>query len=144
AGAVQSMGDQVQPTAMALAFDPQLPGRAPDAIYSDLLGWFLIVYPTWGGWVLLLASAALVGFGAWRARQAKALSWRSLWQGVGAGLLLLVGGALALRLTRAATGVGMGWIEGRPLLARFPVFEAAMAATVIAVALFVAAGMAKG
>ena len=143
-GSIQHMGGQILPTAMALAFSETLPARTPDVVYGDLPGGLLIAYPPWVGWLVLLAAAALTAAGAARARAAKALSWRDLWQGIGAGVLLLLGGALILHLTRVATGVGFGWIEGRALLTRFPLFEVAMLASSLALALFVPAAMARG
>ena len=67
-----------------------------------------------------------------------------LLQGAGAGLLMLLAGALLLHLVRHATGIGFGWIAGRGLLARFAEYEFAMAFVAVAVIFQVAAGVAHG
>lgn len=143
-GALQSLGEQAFGPAVAIAYDPALPKPAPDLVYSEVPGGAVLAYPAWGGWVALLLAAGLTALGAWRARQGKALAWRDLWRGLGAGLLLLLGGMTVLELTRRLTGVGDGWMEYRPLLARFPVFEAAMGLTLAGVAMLVPAAMARG
>jgi hypothetical protein len=103
-----------------------------------------LAYPVWGGWVLLAGIAALMAIAVWRARKLGPVSWLDVLRGAGAGLLLLVGGAAMLHLTRHATGYGFGWIAGRPLLARFAPFEVAMALAGLASLMLVAAGLARG
>jgi hypothetical protein len=126
-GAVQSLGDQVLGPARALADAPALPPKTTDAVYGNLVGDFVLAYPPWAGWILIAALAGLLAWAIVRGRQAKDLPWLDLAQGVGASFLLLVALALGLHAVRHLTGVGFGWIEGRPLLARFPTYEAAMA-----------------
>jgi hypothetical protein len=143
-GSVQNIGEQVLGPARALAFSATLPARTPDAVYGQVIQNLIIAYPAWGGWLLLIAIAVLIGIAASRARRLGPLLWIDLARGAGAGLLLLVGGAAVLHLTRLATGYGFGWIAGRPLLARFPVYEAAMAISGLASVMLAAFAMARG
>ncbi|MGI8840983.1 MAG: M28 family peptidase, partial [Caulobacteraceae bacterium] len=105
-GSVQHMGDEVLGTAKALAFSPALPAKAPDKVYADLFGAFVIAYPPAAGWLALAAAAALIAVGAWRARRADALAWRDLPVGVAATATLLIGAATLMFLTRHLTGAG--------------------------------------
>ena len=143
-GSVQHMGDQILPTARVLAFGAALPARGPDKVYGDLLGLVVVAYPTWVGWLALIAAGLMTGVGAWRAGRIEPIPWRDVLKGVGAALLVAVGGALALHLTRHATGAGFGWMEQRPILARFPLFEIAMAAGGLGAILLIASGLAGG
>ncbi|MEO8926093.1 MAG: M20/M25/M40 family metallo-hydrolase [Caulobacteraceae bacterium] len=143
-GSVQHMGDEVLGTARALAFSRTLPAKAPDKVYADLFGLFVIAYPPAGGWLALAGAALLIGVGAWRARRAGAFSWPDVFKGAAATALLLIAAAAALWLTRHLTGVGFGFTEQRPILARFPLFEAAMAASSLGVVLLDAALLARG
>ena len=119
-GSLQHMGQQVLPTATALAFGP-LPARAPDAVYGNTLGSWTPQYPAWGGWIVLLAAAALIGAGRAAARaSAVSLTRLDIAQGMGASLYILTASTAALELVRRATGVGAGWMGFRPILARFP------------------------
>jgi hypothetical protein len=129
-GSLQHMGSQILPTAVALAFGP-LPARAPDVIYADVPGGLTLVYPAWGGWLLLIAAAGLIGMGAWRARLRGEFATADLARGLGAGLYGLFAAVAALELARRATGVGSGWMAYRPILARFPLFEAMMLAAAL-------------
>jgi len=143
-GSVQQMGQQVLPTARALAFDAALPGKAPDMTYATAAGDHLIAYPAQTGWLVLAVIAALIVFAGLRARRHEPVGALDMLQGAGAGLLMLVASALLLHLVRHATGIGFGWIAGRALLARFPTFELAMAFVAIATIFQVAAGVAHG
>jgi hypothetical protein len=143
-GAIQSLGDQVQGVAMALAFSGKLPARAADVVYGNLPFGVLAAYPTAAGWVLLALSAAAAAFGAISAWRARAFSWRDLWKGVGASSLVLIVAVLSLYVTRLATGARFGFFAQRELLARFPQFELAMFAAGLAAVLLIAAAMAAG
>jgi hypothetical protein len=143
-GSVQHMGQQVLPTAVALAFDPSLPTQSPDMTYGSVAGDHLIAYPAPVGWLVLAAAALLIAFAGVRARRHEPVGALDMLQGAGAGLLTLVAGALVLHLVRHATGQGFGWIGGRGLLARFPAYELAMAFAGLAVIFQVAAGVARG
>ena len=136
-GAVQHMGDQMLPTAQALAFARTLPAAGPDLAYGDVFGLFVVAYPPHEGWAVLGAAAALVLIGALLAARARALSLAGVAMGLVASVALLVAAALVLVLARWLTGVGSGWIEYRPLLARFPTFEAGMALSGLGVLLLI-------
>ena len=131
-GSVQHMGDEVLGTARALAFSTTLPPREPDKVYADVLGWFVVAYPAWAGWIVLALGVVAAGTGAWRARRAGQLRIIDIVKGVPATFLLLVGSAVVLAITRQLTGAGFGFLEQRPLLARFGLFEVAMAAGAVA------------
>ncbi len=124
-GALQHMGAQILPTAIALAFGP-LPPRAPDVAYGNLLGGLMAAYPAWFGWILLIAAAGLIAVGATRAMTAKAFSWVDVARGVGGSLYIIAIAGALLELARRATGVETGWIPYRAILARFPTFEVMM------------------
>lgn len=99
---LQDMGDQALALASALAFATELPARAPNAAFADLMGRTTIVYAANGGWVLLLAAAALVGLAVWRRPIAVA--------GIGKGIILVAAiilhGALLLTAINALSGSG--------------------------------------
>lgn len=86
-GSLQHVGDQTLPTIRALADAAELPAKTADAIYSDLLGQFLVSYPPPVGWALLGLAAALILVAAWRALTLGAASGWEIARGV-AGLLL--------------------------------------------------------
>lgn len=136
-GAVQQMGDQAAPTAVALAFSPVLPGTAPDVVYGDLFGLIVVAYPAWSGWLAVIAAVGLGWVGWTRRAGDDAIGWIGIAQGFVAGLLVLAIAAASLALARYATGVGGGWFGYRPLLARFAPFEVAMALAGLAALLFV-------
>jgi hypothetical protein len=142
-GALQHMGAQILPTAVALAFGP-LPARAPDAVYSDLFGLVVVAYPTWFGWILLVGAAALMLTGAYRAQRRNQLSAGDVLRGLGASLYVIAFSGAVLELARRATGVGSGWISYRPILARFPIFELMMLAAALGAVLAAAAFSARG
>jgi hypothetical protein len=143
-GSVQHIGEQVLGTARAIAFSPTLPPKAPDAVYGQLPGGFLLVYPAWGGWLLLAGIAGLLAVAIWRAQRVEPWSWLSAAQGAGTGLLILIGGATVLHLTRHTTGYGFGWIAGRPLLARFAIYEVAIALAGLGAVMLIAVAAARG
>ncbi|KRB82462.1 peptidase M28 [Sphingomonas sp. Root710] len=99
---VQDMGDQALALASALAFAADLPARADNAAFSDLMGRVTIVYPGWAGWLLLLASATLIGAALWRTRSAT----RAIGGGTILVAALLLHGALLLTTLNALSGSG--------------------------------------
>ena len=129
-GSLQHMGDEILPTAKALAFGP-LPARAPDAVYGNVLGSLTAQYAAWGGWFVLLAAAVLIGIGAQRANERNDLAPADVARGAGASLYILFTGAALLELVRRATGDGAGLVTSRAILARFPLFEIAMFASAL-------------
>ncbi len=143
-GSVQHMGEQILGVARALAFAASLPPRAPDAVYGTVPGGWMLAYPIRFGWGLITAIAILLALAAWRAGRREPLAWLDVLQGAGATLLVMTVSALLLHLTRRATGVGFGWIEGRALLARFAPFEAAMALSGLGGVMLAAAALSLG
>jgi len=145
-GALQHMGAQVLPTALALANGP-LPGPAPDVVYANLMGDLTAAYPPAFGWVPLIAAAGLIAVGAARAARMGQLAALDIARGAGASLYAFAVCGALLMLARQATGFGAGWIPYRPLLARFPLFEAMMLAAglggVLAAAVFSAQGRSR-
>ena len=126
-GSVQSMGEQVLAAAGDLAFDPELPGKAPSAVYSQTFGDHVLAYPPVMGWLVLLLCGGLLVLAGWRARRAgERLSWRDGLKGAAGVLLTTVAVALALNLVRRATGVGFGFMEQRPILAGWALWETAI------------------
>jgi phosphatidylserine synthase len=130
-GSLQHMGDQVLPVARALASARTLPAAAPNAVYSDVLGLKLLMYPAWAGW-LVLAAAALLAVSACR----RPPRWRDVLVGVGAAvaLLLLCAGALRL-LMMGATSLA----EPQAFYSGFAIYEALMALACLIVSLLVLA-----
>ncbi len=143
-GSVQHIGEQLLGTARALAFASALPARTPDLVYGQVIGDLTVAYPAWGGWILLAGIAGLMAAAAWRNRKGGRDTWWDVAGGAGAGLMVLVGGAAVLHLARHATGYGSGWMTGRPLLARFPTFEVAMALAGLGVLMLIAVGLGRG
>ena len=122
-GSVQSMGEELLGLTGALAFAPALPARSPDLVFSQLFGPWILAYPPAAGWGLLAAAGALLFVAAVRVRPAPG----GVALGALAGLAVLIGAAVLLWLARQATGAGFGFLGQRPLLARFEVWETAMA-----------------
>ena len=135
-GSLQHMGDQVLPVARALSAARTLPGGGSNAVYSDVLGVKLLMYPAWGGWLVLGLSALLAAF-AWR----RLPPWRDVLVGALAAvaLLLLSGGALRL-LMMAATSL----VEAQAFYRNFALYEAAMALACLFVAVLVLALAVRG
>ncbi len=91
-GSLQHIGDQALPTIRALADAQALPAKTENAIYSDVLGLFLISYPPVVGWVLLGLAALLIAFTAWRTLVGQGASGWEIARGA-AGLLLIASSA---------------------------------------------------
>jgi hypothetical protein len=94
--------------------------------------------------VVLAIAGALIGVGTWRAGRAGDIRFVDIAKGAAATLPLLIGSALALAATRHLTGAGFGFMPQRPILARFALFEAAMAASALGALLTSAALVAGG
>ena len=101
-GSLQHIGDQALPTIRALADATTLPARTENAIYSDVLGFFLVSYPPVVGWVLLVLAAGLIGFTAWRALVGQGASGWEIARGAAGLLLIATSGALVLHLAGRA------------------------------------------
>ena len=142
-GAVQHLGDEVAPTALALAFGP-LPGRAPDVVYGDLMGDVTVAYGAPFGWGVLVLAAALAAVGAAGGRRLVMFGASDVARGAATGVYLIVLCGALLELARRATGVASGWTEYRPILAQFPLFEVMMLAAALGGVLTAAAFAARG
>lgn len=134
-GALQHMGDQVLAVSRALTGSTRLPPRAPDAVYSDVLGAGFLAYPAWAGWLVLAVSIALTAL-AWRTPP----PWREALLGVGGALLLLLsaGGALFF------VALGLARIEYYDSLSAFGAIEAGVTAVCLLAALLVFAVLGRG
>lgn len=125
-GSVQSMGGQALAVAERFAFAPTLPPRTGDVVYSQVFGRLLLAYPPWAGWLPIVAALCLIAVAAVRGHRREPLVLANVALGLVAGVLVLGASAALLWLGRTATGVGFGFLEARPLLARFGLWEAAM------------------
>ncbi len=144
AGSLQHMGATALGAARLAAFDPALPGRAPDQVYSNLPGGLFLAYPVAVGWGLLILAAGLVGMAVWRARRARTFLWIDLAQGLGAAGYLLTSAVVFLRLARRATGVGMGFLDQRQLLAQAGLWEATLLVIGLGALTYAAASLGRG
>ncbi|MBI1407959.1 MAG: M20/M25/M40 family metallo-hydrolase [Caulobacter sp.] len=144
-GSVQSMGEQVLAAAQTFAFAPALPGKAPSAVYSQTFGDHLLSYPPAFGWLVWLLAGGLLMVAGWRDRRVGVLAaWPDGARGAaGAGMILTLA-ALLLNLARRASGAGFGFMEQRPLLAQWPLWEACLILLGLGAALLVPALMARG
>jgi hypothetical protein len=97
-GSLQHIGDQALPTVRALADAAQLPAKTENAIYSDVLGLFLVSYPPIVGWGLLGLAGLLILFTAWRTLSLGAASGWEIARGAAGLLLLATTAALVLHL----------------------------------------------
>ena len=143
-GTLQDMGDQVLPTALALAFAPALPAAAASTVYGNVPGGLLLAYPPAVGWLILAAAALLGAWGVIRARRKEAFPWLDLARGAGAAVFGLATGAAMMVLARKLTGAAAGYLEQRFLLAQAPRWEAALFLLAVGVMLLAAAHAARG
>ncbi len=98
-GSLQDMGRQTLDLTRALLAAPELPGKAPDAVFFDAFGLFLISYPAWVGWLILAVTLGAYGYAG---RGTTTL--RHIGRGAGvAGAILVVGGVM-LWLGNLASG----------------------------------------
>jgi hypothetical protein len=123
-GSVQHMGEEIAPTALALAFEPALPGKAANLVYSNALGGYMLAYPAWGGWVPLALAAGLIVIGAWRGR--RSFAGVDLARGVGAAVYVALLAVAVLHFARRLTGAEFGFLEQRVLLAQANRWELAL------------------
>ncbi len=99
-GALQHLGGQAFDVTRALLTAPALPAPAPDKVFSDVLGRFVIAYPAWVGWVLVAITAALALLVLRRTPNSR---WRDIGRGlvdsfaapVAAGVLIYAGNLLS-------------------------------------------------
>lgn len=128
-GSVQHMGDQG--LGAARAFAARLPQQTADAVYSDILGFGLIAYPLWFGWVVLAVAAALSFWGLRAAAKTAPASWG---KGILAAVLSLAVPAIAL----FAAGQSFGDCDHFLRLAHFDFLLAGAGALTVGLALLVA------
>lgn len=97
---VQDLGAQAFEVTRALAFAPELPPKAEDAVFGDILGLFVIAYPPAFGWALIAAAAGLIGFALTRVR----LGARGIAGGAAVALAFFLHTALLLRVGNLVSG----------------------------------------
>jgi hypothetical protein len=115
--ALRHLGDFALTTTRALA--EALPVQAGEAVYFDFFGLFVVRYPDWGGWLLLLAGVALLLL----ARvQRLGVGWRQALGGT-AGVAALMAGVGAASHFAAGWAYGAGMI---PLRERINEMDAAL------------------
>lgn len=90
-GALQDLGAQALELTRALADRTVLPDRAPNLVFFDALGLFVIAYPPAVGWVVLGVAGVLLLVAAWRVRAGAGDIARGA---VATILVLLLGGGL--------------------------------------------------
>jgi hypothetical protein len=142
-GSLQHFGDQVLPTVRALASGADLPGKAPNAIYSDVFGLFLISYPIVVGWGLLALAGVLVLYALVRGLMIRATGPVELLKGLAGFLLVGTSGALVLHLTGKLLHIA-DLQAHYALLGRFDPLLLGCTAILVGVALAVVIGQAKG
>lgn len=103
--AMRHLGNFALTTTRALAMADAIPAQGAEAAYFDFFGLYVVRYPSWGGWVLLVAGFALlllarvgqIGVG-WR---------RALGGTVGVATLMAGTGAVSHFIANWAYGAGM-------------------------------------
>jgi hypothetical protein len=98
---LQHLGDQALNAAQFLTRVGALPGRAPDQVYSDIMGGPVLQYPAVVGWGLLVLAAGGIAVCAISAVQER----RASPAGIAGGVLAFV--VLMLVLAAALTGEGV-------------------------------------
>jgi hypothetical protein len=142
---VQDLGHHALAATVAAAYSDTLPGQGPDQVFAPLPGGKTLTYDPSLGWGLLAAAALLLALAGFRARRSgQALMVLDAAQGALAGLYVLLAGAVVLRFARQATGVGVGYLEQRELLAQAGRFEIVVVLLALGVVLLAASALAKG
>ena len=143
-GSVQHIGSQALETVDALLRAPTLPVAGGNAVYSDILGGFVLMHTPATGWLLLLLTAGLGGLAAWRVGRRSVLSPADIGRGALDGLWFLTTAAVLAQAVRLLAGPMTARAASADvyytLLARLPWMEAATALAVLAVALLLLAG----
>lgn len=99
---LQHLGAQGLDITRALVTAQQLPKPAPDLVFSDVLGRFIIAYPPLWGWAIIVVSAAAILIVIRRSVPQRR------WRGIGAGML----DALAFTLAAAVLIYGGNLLSG--------------------------------
>lgn len=143
-GSLQDMGAQVLAVAAETAFAQQLPGRADNVVYSNLLGDIVVGYPVWFGWVLILAIVGLLAVSVRWARHAGEFPAMDIVRGMGAMAFASLGAVAVLQFARRLTGAGFGFMEQRFLLAQSTAWEWAIMLLSLGFLMLAAGNMARG
>jgi len=143
-GSLQHLGQEALAATREAAFAKALPANGPNLVYANVYGDKILAYPPATGWLLLAAIAVLIGFGAWRARQAKALAFSDVAKGAGAALYAIALAVVAFKLARLATGTGFGFLEQHYLLAQAGRWELTLALIGVGVLVLAAAAAGRG
>ena len=143
-GSVQHIGSQALESADALLRAPALPVADGNLVYSDILGWFVLMHTPATGWLLLALTAALGGLAAWRIGRRSVLNPADIGRGALDGLWFLATAVVLAQAVRVIAGPMTARAASADvyytLLARLPWMEAATALTVLAVGLVLLAG----
>jgi len=121
---LQSMGDQALSTVQGLLGPEPLPARAESLVYSDVFGLFVIAYPAWAGWGLLLIAVGLFGLSLRRLGPARPRGLEIV-RGAGGFLLILAMSALAMRFVGRLIPPGETLYQS-PVVAEFGLLLTAM------------------
>jgi hypothetical protein len=143
-GSLQDMGDQALAVVAEAAFSPELPGRAPSPIYSNLFGDTIIAYPVWFGWVILLVIAVMLAFAVRWARHSGEFPAADILRGMGALAFAAIGTVAVLQFARRLTGAGFGFIDQRFLLAQANPWEWAIMLLSLGFLMLAAGDLARG
>jgi hypothetical protein len=108
-GSLQHLGGQTLGIVRALVTAGRLPAKAPDAVFADLFGLWLVVYPSWVGWILLGAAAALLALAWGEVRPRPLAAVGAALRGLG--LLLVAGGTLQGMNMLSGAGRGANYYD---------------------------------
>ncbi|OJU13973.1 MAG: hypothetical protein BGN86_09600 [Caulobacterales bacterium 68-7] len=86
---LQAMGDQVLGVTRSLLGAEALPAKSANLVYSDVFGLFVLAYPAWAGWLILLVAVGLFGLSLRRLGPVRPAPVEIL-RGAGAFLLITV------------------------------------------------------
>lgn len=120
-GSSQDMGAQVLALTDALLRADALPASAPDVVFFDVFGLFLVSYPVWIGW--LMAGAIVLGLGF----AGRGLRGKQMAEGAVRMVLLILCAALVLYLLNLLSGAS-GGANYYDRLAAIPLLEGMAAA----------------
>lgn len=103
--AMQHLGNFALTTTRALAMAEALPVQAGEAVYFDFFGLFVVRYPVWSGWVLIIAGFALLALAQ---VQKIGVGWRQALAGTfGVAALITSVAAVSHFIANWAYGAGM-------------------------------------
>ncbi len=127
-GTLQDMGEQVLGMTHALAFAKALPAKAPDAVYADVFGQFVVAYGPAMGWVILVTAIVLASIAMGVALQRGETGVWEVARGAVGVLALVIFSAALMFAVRGGTGLPSGFAAQRPLLAQYGLYEIALGA----------------